>query len=431
VRSGPILSADEDQKSAAVQKIAESAPFRRSPRIRELLLHIAEYTIAGRQEELSETRIGERVFGRDNYHSSEDNIVRVSARQLRVKLSEYYETDGRQDEVILEVPKGGYRAVFHTRESPPQAPPAPLPPVSIAVEPSRDSRLVIRVLAAICLALIVIVVILWKENSALRAQKLPSSIPTLFSPVSHAGSQRTNIILTDSALILWQALIHKSVSLEDYAGGRYFDADSDSVLKNLPLNFFPTLRSRQITSLADMRILSQIFQSQPAEAHGIFLHHARNLHVRDFDNDDNFVIIGSARSNPWAALFEKNLKFTTDSTYGSNCFNNRHVLAGESAQYCPQDPVNEQGTDFGRLAVLRNGNHKGRVVLIAGTLMESTEATGEFFLNPESILPLEKVFHVSRPADLPDYEVLLETHSVGGAGRSPKIINARTVTDVH
>jgi hypothetical protein len=429
VHSGPILSAEEDQKSAAVQRIAESAPFRRSPRIRELLLHIAECTIAGRHEELSETRIGERVFGRDNYHSSEDNIVRVSARQLRSKLAEYYETAGRQDEVILEVPKGGYRAVFHSREQPVPIP-APTPVTEpIVIRQVPGSRTAILVLAALCLALTIAVVILWKQNSTLRSQKIPPSVPTLFTPVTHEGSQRTNIILTDSALILWQALIHKTVSLEDYAGGHYFQVD-DSVLKNLPGNFFKTLQSRQISSLADMRISSQMFQTQPAEGRSIYLHHARNLHVRDFDSDDNFVIIGSARSNPWAGLFEKNLKFTTDPIYGSNCFNNQHVLAGEKKQYCPQDPVNEQGADFGRLAVTRNGHHRGRVVLIAGTLMESTEATGDFFLNPESVSQLEQIFHVGRLADLPDYEVLLETHSVGGAGRSPKIISARAISEV-
>jgi hypothetical protein len=105
------------------------------------------------------------------------------------------------------------------------------------------------------------------------------------------------------------------------------------------------------------------------------------------------------------------------------------VLAGERAQYCPQDPVNEQGADFGRLAVVRNGHHRGQVVLIAGTLMESTEATGDFFLNPESVSQLKQIFQVSQPADLPDYEVLLETHSVGGAGRSPKIISARAISE--
>jgi hypothetical protein len=428
VHSGPIISADEDQKSAAVQRIAESTPFRRSPRIRELLLHISECTIAGRNEELSETRIGERVFGRDNYHSSEDNIVRVSARQLRSKLAEYYETAGRQDEVILEVPKGGYRAVFHSREQP-----APIPavtPPGPVVQRGSSRRVVTLVLAALCVTLMVAVVILWKQNSVLRGQKIPASTPTLFTPVAHSGSQRTNIIITDSALILWQALIHKTVSLEDYAGSHYFQADSESVLKNLPGNFFQTLRSRQISSLADVRILTQIFQLHPSEGHSIYLHHAHNLHVRDFDSDDNFVIIGSARSNPWAGLFEKNLKFTTDPTYGSNCFNNQPVLAGERAQYCPQDPVNEQGDDFGRLAVLRNGHHRGQVVLIAGTLMESTEATGDFFLNPESVLQLEQIFHVSQLGDLPDYEVLLETHSVGGAGRSPKIISARAISKV-
>jgi len=413
VHSGPLVSVDEEQKSA-VQRIAESAPFRRSPRIRELFLYITDCSLSGRNEDLSETKIGERVFGRDNYHSSEDNIVRVSARQLRSKLAEYYETDGKQDGLVLEIPKGGYRAVFHTKHPLVADAPMPVP---------KNSRTITLVLAAVCVVLAVAVAFLWRQNLTLQVQKQPASLPTLFTPVAHSGSQRTNIILTDSALILWQSLIQRNVGVEEYAGSAYFQEAPG--MKALPGKFLQTLRSRQISSLADLRIVAQI--SQSADQRGIYLHHSRNVHVRDFDSDDNFVIIGSARSNPWASLFEKNLKFTTNMAYGSSCFDNQRPLPGEPARYCPQDAEHEQGIDYARVAVMQNGHHAGRVVLIAGSLMESTEAAGEFFLNPDSLPQLEAAFHAKRPQDLPDYEVLLETRSVGGAGRSPTIVMARPI----
>ena len=67
----------------------------RSARLREFLLYIVRYELEGKTGEISEQNIGERVFARrENYSPVDDNIVRVSARQLRLKLKEFYDSDG-------------------------------------------------------------------------------------------------------------------------------------------------------------------------------------------------------------------------------------------------------------------------------------------------------------------------------------------------
>ena len=45
-----------------------------------------------------------------------DPIVRVQARRLRAKLVRYYREEGRADESIIELPKGGYAPVFKQRD---------------------------------------------------------------------------------------------------------------------------------------------------------------------------------------------------------------------------------------------------------------------------------------------------------------------------
>jgi hypothetical protein len=37
-----------------------------------------------------------------------DPLVRIEAARLREKLREYYDTDGRNDPVVIELPKGAY-----------------------------------------------------------------------------------------------------------------------------------------------------------------------------------------------------------------------------------------------------------------------------------------------------------------------------------
>ena len=42
--------------------------------------------------------------------------MRVEAGRLRSRLREYYDTEGREDRVLIELPKGGYLPAFTFRE---------------------------------------------------------------------------------------------------------------------------------------------------------------------------------------------------------------------------------------------------------------------------------------------------------------------------
>src|SRR4029079_6141219 len=47
-----------------------------------------------------------------------DPIVRVQARRLRTRLERYYRDEGNGDELIVDLPKGGYAPVFRVRDEP-------------------------------------------------------------------------------------------------------------------------------------------------------------------------------------------------------------------------------------------------------------------------------------------------------------------------
>lgn len=68
-----------------------------------------------------EYAVGTAVFDRTpDYDPRVDPIVRVEARRLRAKLEEYYAGPGAGDEIVIELPKGGYIPVFTGRRQ--QAP---------------------------------------------------------------------------------------------------------------------------------------------------------------------------------------------------------------------------------------------------------------------------------------------------------------------
>lgn len=122
----------EEQCRELVDRILTSAEFRKATRLRDFLLYVVDRRFAGSMKELSEVFIGQRVFGRPAaYNPSEDSIVRTEARNLRQRLERYFAGEGRDEPVVLEIPKGGYYPVFRPRNTP-----AALETVA-AVPPSR------------------------------------------------------------------------------------------------------------------------------------------------------------------------------------------------------------------------------------------------------------------------------------------------------
>ena len=61
--------------------------------------------------------IGKHVLRRRQSHfdPNTDNIVRVQARYLRKKLEEYFSSEGRDEPVLLTIPKGTYVPRFEMR----------------------------------------------------------------------------------------------------------------------------------------------------------------------------------------------------------------------------------------------------------------------------------------------------------------------------
>src|SRR6478735_8295525 len=100
-----------------LERILASPTFQQSDRLKRFLTFIVLQTIDGHRDELKEYVIGVQVFGKEeSFDPRTDPIVRVQARRLRAKLVRYYREEGRADEWIVELPKGGYAPVFRQRD---------------------------------------------------------------------------------------------------------------------------------------------------------------------------------------------------------------------------------------------------------------------------------------------------------------------------
>ncbi len=102
-----------------LERILASPAFQQSDRLKRFLRFIVLEVIEGRGDQLKEYVIGVQVFGKEeSFDPRTDPIVRVQARRLRAKLVHHYREEGRADELIIDLPKGGYAPVFRRRETP-------------------------------------------------------------------------------------------------------------------------------------------------------------------------------------------------------------------------------------------------------------------------------------------------------------------------
>ena len=126
-RSAP---SDEDIRSE-LDRILASADFAQSERMKTFLRFVVEETLEGRAERLKEYTIATEVFARDESFDPQTNtIVRVEAGRLRRRLERYHLTEGRDNEVRIDLPKGTYVPLFRAAR-----PAAPARPAVSAVSP--------------------------------------------------------------------------------------------------------------------------------------------------------------------------------------------------------------------------------------------------------------------------------------------------------
>ena len=107
-----------------LERVLESPGFARNERISRFLRFVVERHLGGRDHELKESVLGTEVFGRSpDYDPKRDPIVRTEAGRLRSRLIEYYAREGRDNALVIDLPKGGYGPVFHERGARPAGDP--------------------------------------------------------------------------------------------------------------------------------------------------------------------------------------------------------------------------------------------------------------------------------------------------------------------
>ena len=98
-----------EQVREQLDRILRSVSFRNAPALQRLLQYVTSKSTEGQLVHLKEYTIGIDVFGRgEGYDPKIDPVVRVEMHRIRQKLKEYYQDEGVNDPIFVEIPTGHY-----------------------------------------------------------------------------------------------------------------------------------------------------------------------------------------------------------------------------------------------------------------------------------------------------------------------------------
>jgi hypothetical protein len=423
---------------ALLERIVASQQLRRATRLREFLLYVGQRSIKDGLDQIHEQEIGANVFGRSaDYDTSLDNIVRVNASELRKRIDDYFASDGSGETLLMEIPRGSYKPVFSRRAVEPpihtgiaEEAPITVPHAKEAAEtPLSPTTKVERRLLVLAGLLIVVLAagcwVLWTQNRAIYRSLNAApwqSTPTVASLWSGilGGRPNTDIILADTSFALIEDITKRSIPLSDYLRRDYVSKIQIANLSPDRRVDLAMIMQRNNGSLGDFRAAQHILALNPG-GKSFHLYSARDYSPA-LVKEDNIILIGARKSNPWDDLFAGNMNFSSeyDPSRSLDYIENRTPAPGEQKTYSA-DPSPSTG-GFCVVAYLPNPQQSGKVLLIAGTDSAATEGGGDFLTSEDQLSHFQKMLHLTT---LPYFEVVLRTSNLNGTPIDAKIIAYR------
>jgi hypothetical protein len=457
--------AESETDMAALQKdlkeIIEGTAFKGSHRSGQFLKFIVDQAIVGNFDSLKERMIGIELFGRlPSYNTGEDAIVRVTASDVRKRLLQHYGRYGTTSQFYISLPLGSYiPEIVHKCEitvPPAEAfdaeavdslhgpltahPDATQPsltqpshealtvsavhPIELVPESSPNRRLWVLFGSSLVILNLALWGIFWFHST--RRKPEPASVlpwSALFNP-AHA----TLLITSDPNLVAIQRMTGTEISVSDYANRKYIP-EPNKLTPEETRFFNLVLKGDNSAAAIDPLIAVNIAELAKTSFQRIEVHAARSIRLTDLKTDDNFIILGSPRSNPWFSLFTDQLDFVFafDQSSGQEIIRNLHPRANESSVYVPTALGWATGQSYAVMALVQNPDQNGQVLLLAGANAEGTEAAGKLSVDQSRFAAALQKCGIDPSGPAKHFELLLRLNTMAGSPNNVDVVACHTL----
>jgi hypothetical protein len=411
---------ERDQCLGQIDRLVNSQVLHGSESLCKLLRYLGENALDRPGSSLKEYQIATEVFGRPpDFDPQHDSVIRVQVGRLRLKLAEYYRTEGSDDNLIVEIPKGSYAVSFHPRH------PAPAKAKGgnwqelearddAENHKQRNWPFVVITLSVLLAAAVAIIAFLASRSAAARSQQPSESqpAPAVFAAFWNGfltGPEEPWVIFSNGAFVG-----------RPETGMRYYDAARDArdvildhytgvgeVLGVYALDRTFGLMRRQIRvkrgsllSLDDVKNNDMIFVGSPAE----------NLTLREIPNTRDFVF----------------RRFDSGPRRGDLAIFNTRSQSGEPEFFAGTPSNTLLKEDYSVIALVRGLNPAKSILILAGTTTIGTQAAVEYVCQQNSLEELLPRLQVSGNGQVKPFEAVLRVKVTRGVPVETEIVALRT-----
>jgi len=400
-----------------VEKLVNSHALHGSESLCKLLRYLADHAIKHPGVALKEYQIATEVFGRPgDFDPHLDSLVRVQAGRLRAKLAEYYASEGSEDSIMVELPKGTYTLAFH---------PATLSAKAIlraakeneqgrTDEGTRRQRLLIAVLSILlALTLGVTVTLLFRNRTTASPNEDERVAPALrvFWQRFVNGPEEPWVIFSNGAFVG-----------RPETGLRYFNPAQDS--GQTILDHYTGVG--EVLAVYDLEhVFSQLHKGIRVKRGSLF--------SLDDAQDNNLIFLGSPAENLTLLDIPSTHEFvfqrsTSGPRKGDLAIVNVHAQADEPKTFFASPSGTPLVEDYAVVGMVPGMNPTRSVLILAGTTTIGTQAAAEYVCRQESLEQLALRLSVSDSGEMKPFEALLRVKVARGVPIGSELVALRKVS---
>lgn len=388
----PFSDTEKAEILRQTERLLATRHFSGSKRYPALLRYVIQRTLDGHQETLKERTLGMEIFERDpGFDTSGDPIVRVTASEVRKRIAQYYQDEGHDSELRIELPSGSYVPQFRPPHSQ-LAKPAP-EPVAKPEEPAKTARRRRRpsvVVPAILLVLILIFLGLRFWESLRSRDDLLKSFWN--------GNQTVIICVGAPILAVSQP-----------------GADNPEVATALG----PPTMNNTLIPLSDaitMGIVQDMISSHHRQYRVLLARHASLDDLRS----GRTVLIG-ALDNPWTMRLTSKMRFQfygSESAGGGIVDSKSNGVNNWTVDF--HVPYSDRTQDYAIVALTQDDLTGQPLLIAAGAGPNGTRVAGEFLMSEDDMAAVKAMAPKGWRGG--NFEVVLATQVIQGDSAPPRIV---------
>ncbi len=394
-----------------LERILASPGFTQAQRLSRLLRFTVEQVIHGEGDSLKEYNLGTAVFDKDDsFDPRTDPIVRVEAGRLRTKLKEYYAAEGRDDPVLIDLPKGSYIPVVVRR----------CPPTGASAEArSRPGPNRWKMATVVLGLLLMSLLVLWgtegfqqsrggppPQTKSVGSQPLPPVLLPIWKPF--LTSESKNFAVFGSPIFF--ASPRHNLFVRPYQINEAANLTTDSQLASLQKLLGPLAGPRyDYTLMRDAIALHRLTAFIVGYGSSLTATAAHEA-VWDSIKDGNIIFLGAPRMNPLMRHLPVQQDFEWDPDQN---LRNRNPQPGEQEIYSTTSHEND--VSYAVVADFPGLRPDREILMLAAHGGPGTQAAVDYVTRIETVRTINEKLKLSDSGSRRHYQMLLRIFVDKGA----------------